>query len=407
MPEESCSCCKALWVKFYLTHKLTTTGADAPSATAKVFVDSGSVRHFWQGEDPAPGDAEFTVYNLEDRNGVAGVYRFSGEIDDVGLACLDDSLPDTDRYRIVTLSQRPPLVIRFKLTASLSTGGSAAAVIRTFDGTTYNDGSAIVVFDWYSLTTQVPGSARGMWQGVSGMEGFALKRETPSVAGQEQYDIIWMEQYARYVQFTLLEDLGKTTAGQAQASRNFAFGQGDDITTITVHDDQGMFPHALEEAKGVAIRNEYQGSATTPWYTIVNCQQMVIYGTAKLAMAMCDYGEVAIYDFVGRSFSVFNQNPDPLPIVAQNEFGHKGMPGYKLWLMWKEFTAQEKADRAEQQLPDKDGEWVIIDVEKIEEQVVTDVYYVNGCFYKTKIKIAVERCDASFTETITCAVDCP
>lgn len=97
---QQCPCCKALWVKFHLVTELTK---DSETATAKVF-DKAGERHYWQGEDPDPDDAGFSVYNLECQSPDDGSFQFEGEPGTVGLACFDDSKPDEDRYRIVYIS---------------------------------------------------------------------------------------------------------------------------------------------------------------------------------------------------------------------------------------------------------------------------------------------------------------
>lgn len=363
MPDSTCSCCKALWVKFVLTQKLTTSDAFKNA----VVYDDGSERHFWQGEDPDPNDDSFPVYNLEETLTVPGVYQFCGEVGDIGLACLDESLPDADRYRIVSLSKKPPTVVRFKLTATLTSSGSAAAVIRTFNGTTYVDDAAIVVFDWYSITTQSPGSTRGMWRGIAGMEGFALKREVPSSSSQEEYDIIWMEQYARVIEFTLTENMGYSTASQASANVDSAFFQGISVgSTTTIHDDQDLFPRALSGAKGVAIRSEY--TTDQPYFKVVSCQQMTRLLGATADDAFCSDASQAplkIGSLVALEFSPFSQLPSPLPTQAENLLKLAGLKDDWLILGWDE--AIEK--------------WFVLQVQHHPKEFITGVRYnaSQGC----------------------------
>jgi hypothetical protein len=173
-------------------------------------------------------------------------------------------------------------LVRFQLTADLSTGGSAAAVIRVWDGAAYANGAAITVFDWWSIS----GGGRGMLQGVTGMEGYALLSETDSA----QADVIWMEQFAFALEFTLTENMGATTANQAAATVTASWEQGvDPGSTITVHDDQGRFPDAINGCKGLAIRSEYAAptSPATPYYKIVSCQRSIREAKATLSAPMC------------------------------------------------------------------------------------------------------------------------
>jgi hypothetical protein len=145
-----CPCCKALWVKFRLTGTLTRQGdaEQAEKAKAKVYSE-GEVRHYWQGDDPAPGDIEFDVYNLED---VAGQdpksYRFEGTPGDVGLACLDDSDPEEARYRVVSMCYSKVVKLG-KLDGTLAYGGSATCSIWTGPPASKSDsGEDVTVYCW-------------------------------------------------------------------------------------------------------------------------------------------------------------------------------------------------------------------------------------------------------------------
>lgn len=158
-------------------------------------------------------------------------------------------------------------VRRFRLTANLSTGEDAAAVILTFDGTDYIVGDAIQVFDHYEVTAGT--FTRGMWQGVTGMEGYCILREKPAVAGRMEGDIVWMEQYADLIEFTLTSAV---SGGTATATVNASWGQGNaPASPLTVHDDQDNYSWGQIGDKGVAARTEYAAEATpgTPYYKII------------------------------------------------------------------------------------------------------------------------------------------
>lgn len=107
--QSQCSCCKAWWVKFWLTQSL---GCGQQKARAKVCVVNDE-RQFWQGEDPDSLDQGFDVWNLECSDCKAP-YVFQGDEKDVGLACLDESKPGEDRYRIVHLWRSTERVLMVK-----------------------------------------------------------------------------------------------------------------------------------------------------------------------------------------------------------------------------------------------------------------------------------------------------
>lgn len=223
-------------------------------------------------------------------------------------------------------------VVRFRLTAPLETGSSAAAVIRTFAAGNYVDGDAIVVFDWWAISQ----GGRGMWQGFTNMEGWAFKREENATpAGDPEYDIIWMEQYAFWIEGTLTS--GFSEGGVATGTVDASWHQGvEPGASVTVHDDHEghMFPQAREGAKFSAARSEYADPTNPdePYYKVIQCQQVALTGKAILGEIMCNSGVFAISGFVVTSFSPFNL--DIHPESAFNDYALMGEPGDPVWLEW-------------------------------------------------------------------------
>lgn len=277
-------------------------------------------------------------------------------------------------------------VKRFRLTADLSTGGNAAANVLSFNGTTYVTGAACYVFDWYSLTAGAPGLSRGMWQGKNGMEGIGLKREVPSVPGQLQYDIIWMEEYAWDCEVTLTSDptfsgTDYASSWTATADVDKSFHQGvSPGSSITIHDDQNMFPFAKAVAKAKVIRTEHEGSQ--PYYKVVACQQLALYGTATLSGALCGSTPASVRDFTRLSPSPFNLLT--AVISASNPRGHAGVHGDEVHLMFDGNPSSAGV-----------GTYYITDVEHHavgvlkEFAISSNGLYLQGC-YRT---IYTEICD--------------
>lgn len=165
-------------------------------------------------------------------------------------------------------------VRRFRLTTNLSNGGEAAAVLRIWNGDAYVDGAAITVVDWYGVSQ----GGRGMFQGVTGMEGFCYRRELGA-----KYDIIWMEQYAFGIEFTLLS---RFVDGEATALVEYSWHQGiAPGQVVVVHDDTGRFTNAVPGNKGTAWRSEYMdaGNPANPWYKVVHCQVVWAIGFTLLS----------------------------------------------------------------------------------------------------------------------------
>jgi len=117
--EQQCTCCKALWVKFRLTKPLACDQKCSEEAEVCVIDNE---RQFWQGEDPDPNNQGFTVWNLECKCADQGPYVFKGKEHDVGLACLDESKPDKDRYRIVRMGYCEPEVVMVCATECIKPG---------------------------------------------------------------------------------------------------------------------------------------------------------------------------------------------------------------------------------------------------------------------------------------------
>lgn len=345
MPDQSCSCCKALWVKFYLTADLTTA---MPSAAAKVLVVGGE-RQFWQGEDPDPLTPEvgFPVYNLEENALTPGVYKFSGKPYDVGLACLDESLPNEDRYRIVTLNVDDDLV-HFELTADLTLGSSATAKVLVWNGTTWAaTGATITVYDWYTQP--------GMWQAYSGYRGLAIhSRES------QRHEIVWMETRARSIEFTLTANMSSGSASASISGGNY-YLQGKDpggqTGTLTVYDALGNYPYALTGAKGKARWNDRDRR-----YEIVECNQRTFAILCNLSAPMCTGTPQGTFNTLLSKtlcYPPYGQDPAPFPATADNIFGLAGKSGDYCLVVWDEYFKR----------------WIIAQVQHHEKTFITDIRY--------------------------------
>lgn len=238
---------------------------------------------------------------------------------------------DSNHFEIV--SSFNPGAVRFRLNATLSSGGNATARILTFDGTAYNEGSTdIYVFDWWSVAVGL--STRGMFQGVSGMEGWAIPREVPSVAGHAEYDILWMEQYAWDAEVTLTTDptfsgTDYASSWTATATVDKSFHQGiSPGSTVTIHDDQIMYPFAKSGAVAKIARTEYEASA--PYYKVTVCQQLALTARATLSGSMCAAANATIAGFTVTSPSPFNLSS--VVTTVANPRGHAGQHGDDVWL---------------------------------------------------------------------------
>lgn len=175
-------------------------------------------------------------------------------------------------------------LVWFRLTSNLSTGSSASATARAYwpsGGGVYGaeSGAAdspetITVYDApYGITNHSPGQTRGMFQGVTGMEGIAILRENAE-GTPRQFEVIWMEQYAFAIEFTLTSRFsGSDGAQTATATVTASWHQGvEPGETVTVHDDQGRWEDAPIGDKGTAWRSEYADPThpETPYYKVIS-----------------------------------------------------------------------------------------------------------------------------------------
>jgi len=260
-------------------------------------------------------------------------------------------------------------LVRFRLTENLQIGGNAAGVLLSFPG--YGAAGTIRVFDRpYSATALSPGGTRGMWSGIAFQEGWARKREAQEFSlGPPEYEIVWMEQFGRFIFGTLTEDMGATNPQEATATIDYMFGQGDAVTTeeITVHDDKELFPFALEGAGFFAVRNEYLDTdhPETPYYQLAVCQQTGLYGRAQLAEDMLgsESPTVETTQFQVWSPSLYNQQlPEGEPGSVENTFNLAGVAGDKVFLVG-DFHDPE------------DVTWHIVQVEHKDQQFITQIRF--------------------------------
>lgn len=192
--------------------------------------------------------------------------------------------------------------IRFELTEALALGDEAEAEQLLWNGSAYvKQGTTFTVRDF---------TARG-WKGEVGYWGWCIKKtDRDTVEGQDEYDIIWMEMQARFVEFTLTEDMGETESEHASATvvthRYWHTRQPEG--TITVVDAAGLFTRALSGASGVAVYDERRDE-----YVIVECETKAgwIFGTLTEDMGESTSGEASatVSEFGGSQQDV--QDPDP------------------------------------------------------------------------------------------------
>jgi len=152
---------------------------------------------------------------------------------------------DAGRWQIVRSPASDLRIVRFRLSTTLSLGGSATAVIRKWDPEAaggdgaYVDGDTITVKDYFGALGDP-----GEWQAPNGYYGFAVK-----LTDRDEYQILYMEHQAAYVAFTLTSDI---SAGEATADFD-SFWSGRNVGTATnVFDRNGNWSSGKNGQKGIA-----------------------------------------------------------------------------------------------------------------------------------------------------------
>jgi hypothetical protein len=253
-------------------------------------------------------------------------------------------------------------VRRFKLTAGLTLGGSAAGVLQEWSsGAWIDDGDPIVVKD----VNQAP----GFWQGAIGYGGWCVAEPGSTT----NWHIVWMEHKAKWIRYTLTEALIST---DADCTVNDYMDGIDPGPTATVFDPQQLYQfwHQIG-CKGWARWNPENAR-----YEIVSPQLVAKFIHAALDEDVCDgdNDDVAI-TYSSSLNQGFHQNaPEPLPTTALNPRKHVGVDGKNVLLMGR--------------VSDGVLAYEIVDMEKQELDVVTEVT-LQGCTFGYRLtKVFVETC---------------
>lgn len=223
---------QAKWIKFTINSQLKYNA----SSVAATLVTK------WDGREVPTGT--LTVYNSE--TDASGVYEFWGPTDAVGYAVWDEV---DSKYKIIALETHAKK-IEFTLasssagTAAFSAGTSVAAatVNSWWDGK--QPASTVTLQDPQGLFTRALQAGKGM----------AVWNEQYD-SGNGGYEVIECQSKAGWVDFTLTGSLsGGSSSG---ATVNDYGGSQQDVqnpgSTVTVYDDQALWPTKTTGAKGRAI----------------------------------------------------------------------------------------------------------------------------------------------------------
>lgn len=297
---------------------------------------------------------------------------------------------DSQKWEILTsVTGR---LIRFKLTTQLSLGGQATA-IEIGTGNTYTEiGDPFTIKD--------PWDNPGAWRedihstkrsSPGGYRGWCIIPPDAELdgGGDPIREIVWMEQLAEHINFTLVTDM---SAGQAEITIDKYYGQsGADkdpndvwptgVLTKYVHDPQGLYPRALATCKGKARYNLRDHR-----YEIVTCDQQITSLKFTLGADMCAASNAVISGANRISWPTFGKMPSPAPTTATNPYGLSGKSG----------------DPARAYFNDSSGEWEVDQVLHVEKTVGVEFahYFVSDCgaLRLRKQTVSVMRCADTYDD---------
>lgn len=283
-------------------------------------------------------------------------------------------------------------LIRFKMKTKLPLGGKGVA-IEISTGPTYTErGNPFPIKD--------PWTDPGMWREdvrdelrpVKGYKGWCILPDDAEILnvspgdplyqynGQPVREIIWMEQIARSITFTALDDLDKSVdPWRLRVSIDNYYLQGKDpadtdlvISPATgdlyVYDPQHQFPRALQTAKGKARYNDRNHR-----YEIVVCDQQAILIEGVLGGLLCGDPQVALNSVKPMTFPPYGLLNN-VSVTAYNPLGLAGEAGDYAIAAWNESYVPDP------QNPNQKGAWVLLQVKHKLVRLLRDIRLFDGPF---------------------------
>lgn len=238
--------------------ELTTTKPLGGAAVARALT--------WDGSQYVPGDEDLAVLD--------SVGQWSGDVGYRGWATRRDDRPthtigleDLPAYEVLWMEGLARW-IEFALVEAMGAalpGTSRGAAVENYWGGPPGakpPSANVDVVDRQNLFSLATVGARGL----------AVLDEI-----QNEYVVVRCQTKAESITFTLLEDMGSSVGGQASAALNDYYRGTNPGSTITIHDPQGLFPLALEGAKGKATLDDHSDQ-----YHATECQQRATMCIAEI-----------------------------------------------------------------------------------------------------------------------------
>ncbi len=296
---------------------------------------------------------------------------------------------DTNRFEVVTGQLGNDLVF-FELYEDLNLGSTATANILDSAAGAFEDpepgDQLIIVRDPYN---------EGMWQGYAGYRGFARRHPTQDPEAEfETYDIVFMEEIARWIYYVLNEDLPAGADVSAEANvLDYHDGHIPEETLQVYTPKIGMDYYSgwhVTGCQGWAHWNDFQRR-----YEITTPQLHVAFMRGELYGPVCsDESNFLVTDLspIRQGMHSYFPNDLPDPLTVLNPRGHIGSAGREVVLMG---TQNEAGDGLT---------WEIVDMQVVDAQFVTQIAYdsLNCRITAPTLAVRVETCGtAGTTSTLT------
>jgi hypothetical protein len=218
-----------------------------------------------------------------------------------------------------------PELRRVELAADLVPTGSPTSVncyLLEYDAGYAPDVSG--TFPGWDITGEM--RAKGRVGEVRGAYGY-VHHHTDA----DRWEFVRLEQQAEVVEVTLTEDMAETTPDFASATIDDSYrGYAPDSTGFGVWDPQGLFPRALDTAKGVATYDRASDE-----YHLVECQQMATMLIGDTASSNSYTGSISLTSLAVAQ-PADGQMPSPAPTTAVNLLGVPADADTPVLAVWDE-----------------------------------------------------------------------
>jgi hypothetical protein len=201
----------------------------------------------------------------------------------------------------------------------------------------------------------------------------------------DRWEMTFVDNKAEAITFTLLEDMGETLAGSALATINDYYRGYDPAEAgFRVYDPQGLFPRALNGAKGKATYDDRSDE-----YHITECQQMATVCGCTASADVASGDATWVPSGVEVMFPIVGQTPTIATV--RNTFSDEMTSGQTVIIGWNE----------------TDDAWDVLEIKRLETRfwVITQTNWEAKAGGESHDKVSVKRCNIDGSSPTGAAFD--